>query len=167
MQHLPRKKKTVPRIVLLPALHGVEPTRVTSKSIDVNIAQKQQQNKTKQLTLQKPSAHLFSQDWNPSGERPQKWAIQCSFAGRMQHIQSLGSACRPRPPRDRASFGVPGAGLRECGRCLWSTVSAGPRTFLLARRCLQSTASADGGLFCLEVQHSVHRTLLLHGRCST
>ena len=86
-------------------------------------------------------------------------------------------------------FCVAGAALREPGRCLWSTVSAGPRTILRGRcstwctggcfcvagaalrepgRCLWSTVSAGPRThFAWQVQHLVHRRLLLRGRCST
>ena len=60
-------------------------------------------------------------------------APDAAFAWQVQHLESLGAACGQRSPRDRAPFCVAGAALREPGRCLWSTASAGPRTFLRGR----------------------------------
>ena len=99
----------------------------------------------------------------------------CSFAWQVQHLESLGAACGQRSPRDRALFCVAGAALREPGRCLWSTVSAGPRTFLRGRCSTWCT----GGCFCVagaalrEPGRCVWSTVaagprtFLRGRCST
>ena len=78
------------------------------------------------------------------------------------HLECLGAASGQRSPRDSAPFCVAGAASRrtgccfcvgdaaltEPGRCLGSTVAAGPRT-----------------LFILQVQHLVLR-MLLRGRCT-
>ena len=91
-------------------------------------------------------------------------AAAAAFAWQVQHLESLGAACGQRSPpgprtflRGRCStrcsgccFCVAGAALREPGCCLWSAVAAG-----------------TAHLFAWQVQHSVHRMLLLRGRCNS
>ena len=110
------------------------------------------------------------------------------FAWQVQHLESLGAACGQRPPRDRAPFRVAGstrctgccfcvagAALREPGRCLWSTASAGPRTFLRGRCstrctgccfCVAGAALREPGR-CLWSTASAGPRTFLRGRCST
>ena len=55
---------------LLQALHGIKPSRVTSKSTDINIAQTQKTKRQKQPQTTPSDANPPSQDWSPSKKRP-------------------------------------------------------------------------------------------------
>ena len=81
-------------------------------------------------------------------------APDAAFAWQVQHLESLGAACGQRSPRDRAPFCVAGAALSAPSLgAAWALVNGlrgGPRT-----------------PFAWQVQHLVHRMLLLRGRCST
>ena len=90
-------------------------------------------------------------------------AADAAFAWQVQHLESLGAACGQRPPRDRAPFCVAGAALREPGRCLWSTASAGPRTFLPGRCSTRCT----GCCFCVAGATHLARLISLHSSHTT
>ena len=71
------------KLFLLQALHGIKPSRVTSKSTDVNIAHKQNQKQTKQPTPQYratpiPPARIGV----PRKGDHRQWAIQCQRGGK-------------------------------------------------------------------------------------
>ena len=122
-------------------------------------------------------------------------APDAAFAWQVQHLESLGAASGQRLPSRFSTrctgccFCVAGAALREPGPCLWSMVSAGPRTLLRGRcstrysrccfcvvgaalrepgRCLWSTVSAGPRCFFLAgAALGAPDAAFMRGRCNT